>query len=69
MARIPIAAARVAKGMTQADLARKIGVSRELINILENNPSKMTPYYFYAILYVTGFNVDDIILPEGLILN
>ncbi len=69
MARIPIVAARVARGMTQADLARKLGVSREWINVLENNPSKMTPYYFYAILYVLGFSADDIILPEGLILN
>ena len=67
--KIPIAACRVAKGLTQAEMARKLGITPAWYNTIENDPSKMTLYFFYAILFITGFSVDDVILPEGLILN
>jgi putative transcriptional regulator len=55
MAKIPIQAARIAKGYTQESLAEKLGVSRETIVAWEKDPMKMKPYYLYAFLYITGF--------------
>lgn len=69
MARIPLKAARVANGWTQAELAKKLGVSRETVLAWEQNPEKMQPYHFYAFLHVTGFDACDIFMPEGFILN
>ena len=64
MAKIPIQAARIAKGYTQESLAEKLGVSRETIVAWEKDPMKMKPYYLYAFLYITGFSMDDILLSE-----
>lgn len=64
MQRITLAAARVTRGMTQAELANKMGVSRSIINKWETGKSKISTASLYAFCYVTGFKVDDIILPE-----
>lgn len=66
MARIPLAAARVAKGWTQSELAEKLCVSKQLVWEWENGKSKMKPVYLYAFCHISGFNVDDILLPEEL---
>ena len=63
MAKITIEAARVSKGFTQAEIAKKLGITPSWYNVIEKDPSKMAPYYFYAILYLTDFTADDIILP------
>ena len=64
MAKITIEAARVSKGYTQAEMAKKLGITPSWYNVIENDPSKMAPYHVYAILYLTGFKADDIILPK-----
>lgn len=65
MPRIPIAAARVANGWTQAEFAEKIGVSRDLVIHWEKGYTRVKPVYLHAICRVTGFSEDDLILPEG----
>ena len=64
MARISLKAARVAAGMTQKELAEKLGVSRESIVNWETGNTPMKIVYLYAFCHVTGFSEDDIILPE-----
>ena len=66
MAKSPIAAARVAKGLTQKDLADKLGVSSQLVWEWENTNKPIKPVYLYAICHVTGFSPDDILLPGEL---
>lgn len=64
LAKIPLRAARVAAGFTQAGLAEKIGVSRESIVNWETGKTKIRPVNLYAICNATGFTEDDILLPE-----
>ena len=64
MPKIPLVAARKANGMTQAELAEKMGVSRETVLAWENGKTTMKTAYFYLFCKVTGFSEDDIILPE-----
>lgn len=64
MAKSTLAGARISAGYTQESLAEKLGVSRALINKLENGKADMTPYYLYAFCHITGFSESDIILPE-----
>lgn len=66
MAKIPLAAARVAKGWTQKELADLMGVSAQLIWEWENGKREMRPVYLYAFCHLSGFSTDDISLPEKL---
>jgi DNA-binding XRE family transcriptional regulator len=63
MPKIPVKAARVAAKLTQEEMAKKLDITPSWYNVIERDPSKMAPYHFYAILYLTGFTADDIILP------
>lgn len=63
MPQITLAGARVSAGYTQAELAEKLGVSRDLIGKMEKGKIVVKPHYLYAICLITGFNPDDIILP------
>lgn len=64
MRKLPLVAVRAAVGLTQAGLADKIGVSRELVNDWEAGRTPVKKPYLYAICYVTGFSDEEIILPE-----
>ena len=64
MARITIAAARVTKGWTQQEMADKMGISRILLNNMENGKAEVKLPYLLAICYLTGFTPDDFILPD-----
>lgn len=64
MAKVTLAGARISAGYTQEGLAEKLGVSRALINKLENGKTEITPFYLYAICHITGFSESDIILPS-----
>ena len=64
MAKISMKAARVAAGLTQEQLADKMGVSRQSIHKWENGLSTIRTAYFFAFCRVTGFSEDDILLPE-----
>lgn len=61
--RITMAAARVNKGLTQEELAEKLGVTRSTYNSWETGKAVMKTAYFIAFCQVVGFGVDDIILP------
>ena len=64
MAKVTLAAARVAAGYSQEELANILGVSRVLVTNLETGKTKLKPFYLYAICHVTGFSESDILLPE-----
>lgn len=64
MPRIPIAAARVANGWTQAEFAEKLGVSRDLVIHWEKGKTTVKPVYLHAICRITGFDEEDLILPQ-----
>lgn len=64
MPRIPINAARVAAGLTQEQLAEKMGVSRSTVIDWETNERQMRIPYVKLFCQITGFDVDDLILPK-----
>lgn len=63
MAQIPLRAARVAKGLTQEELSKEMGVSRETVIDWENGKREMRTPYFRLFCLITGFEEDEIILP------
>lgn len=60
---ITLKAARVNSGHTQESLAEKLDIDRTTINAYETGRAKVTPMYLYALSSITGFDVDDFILP------
>lgn len=64
MKKIPLMAARVAAGITQGEMAEKLGVSRTQISKIERGLARPRTLYVYAYSHVTGFSVDDFLLPE-----
>lgn len=64
MAKITLAAARVNSGLTQEQMADKMGVSRTSIIQWETGKKEIRPVYLYAFCHITGFSEDDILLPE-----
>lgn len=61
---IHINAARVNAGMSQEELAHKMGVSRQTIIMWENNKREMSTAQLFMFCHLTGFSADDIILPK-----
>ncbi len=64
MAKITLEAARVNTGLTQAQLAEKMGVSRQSVIDWENGKREMRTPYLYLFCQLTGFSEDDILLPK-----
>lgn len=64
MRKISLKAARVASDMTQEKLAEKMGVTRQTVTLWELGKLKMSRRAFLAFCSVTGFNEDEIFLPE-----
>lgn len=64
MPKITLEAARVNAKLTQAELAKKMGVSRETVFAWENGKREMRAAYLCMFCSITGFDVRDIILPE-----
>ena len=62
--RITLAAARVNAGLSQEELAKKLGVSRMLVWQWENGKAPMKPAYLIAFCAITGFSESDIFLPD-----
>ena len=65
MKQISLAAARVNAGLTQEQLAKKLGVTRKSVQNWELGRSNIRKANFIAFCYVTGFDEDDIFLPVG----
>ena len=63
MRKVTIAGARVSCNMTQRELADKIGVSRETVLAWETGKRKIKTAYLRMICDVTGFDMDDFLLP------
>ncbi len=63
MGKVTIAGARVSRGMTQQQLADVLGISKNMLNQMENGKKKIRPAYIIAIGAVTGFDKEDFILP------
>ena len=64
MAKMTLAAARVNKGLTQEQLAKKMGVSRQSVIDWENGKRDMRTPYVYLFCQITGLSEDDILLPK-----
>jgi len=64
LAKLTLAAVRVNANYTQEKLADELGVSRKMVADWEAGKAEMRPAYLMAICYLTGFSVDDILLPE-----
>ena len=64
MAKITLEAARRNANLTQVELAEKMHVSKQSVFDWENGKRRMKPAYLYLFCSITGFNVDDILLPE-----
>ena len=64
MAKITLEAARVNTGLTQAQLANKMGVSRQSVIDWEGGKREMRTPYLYLFCQITGFSEDDILLPK-----
>ena len=64
MAKITLEAARVNSKLTQAQLAEKMGVSRQSVIDWESGKREMRTPYFILFCHITGFSEDDILLPE-----
>ena len=63
MVKITMEAARVNAGLTQQELADKMGVSRSTVINVENGYTEVKPIYLYAFCHVIGLSEDDILLP------
>ena len=63
MPKITMKAARVSAGLTQEEIAEKMGVSRSTVIDWENGKRQIKPAYLFLFCKITGFAEDDIILP------
>ena len=64
MVKITLEAARVNTGLTQEQLAEKMGVSRQSVIDWENGKREMRTPYLDLFCQLTGFSEDDILLPK-----
>ena len=63
MAKITMEAARVNAGLTQAELAEKMGVTRPYVNAVENGRMELKSWYLLAFCQLTNMDTADILLP------
>jgi len=64
MAKITLKAARVNSGLSQAEMAEKLGIDRTTVAKFETGEYPTRMLYVYAYSAVTGFSVDDFLLPN-----
>lgn len=64
LTKITLAAARVNRNLTQAELADMLGVSRLTVHEWENGKRAVRPINLYALCRVLDMSEDDILLPE-----
>lgn len=61
--RITMKAARVIAGLTQAELAEKMGISRDAVKNWECGITGISGKNLQRFCEITGFRADEIILP------
>lgn len=64
MPKITLRAARVNAGLSQNQLAEKIGVAPKTVQRWESGKSEIKPIYLYALCGATGMTPDDLQLPD-----
>ncbi len=64
MPKISLRAARVNAGLSQEEMARRLGVTREAVASWETGRVKIKDIHLYAICHVTGFAPEDLFLPD-----
>ena len=64
MPKITIAGARKNTGFTQEEFARKLGVSLAAVSKWENGKADIRFSHMKKISELTGFSLDDFILPK-----
>lgn len=64
MPKITMEAARVNAGMTQEQMAERLGVHRQTVLCWENGKRAINTAYLHLFCEIVGFSEDDIILPE-----
>ena len=64
MPKIHINAARINAGMSQEDLASRMGVSRQTVIAWEQNKREMTTPQVFMFCSITEFSSDGVILPQ-----
>ena len=60
MPKITLRAARINAGLTQDDMAERLGVSRGVVNEWECGRKPIRPAYVYAYCQLTGFSPGDL---------
>jgi len=61
---LSLKALRVNAGMTQQDVADRLGISRSLIIDLENGKEKEKEVYYYALAYLYKTDLDNMRIPS-----
>ena len=64
MPKITLKAARVNAGLTQGQMAERLGVSMRTVVAWETGAKQMRPGYVHAYADITGFQVNDFLLPK-----
>ena len=64
MPRITWEAARRNVGLSQEEMASKMGISRAFYSRIETGKVEIKPVYLYAFCQITGFSTNDIIMPS-----
>jgi len=57
-------ALRVNAGLTQQDVADRLGISRSLVIELENGEQKDKDVYYYALAYLYETDIDNMRIPS-----
>ena len=63
MAKVTLAGARVSAGLTQKELAEKMGVSRDSVIKWESGKTEIRTPNLILFCQMKGFDKDDILLP------
>jgi len=61
---LSLKALRVNAGLTQQDVADRLGISRSLVIELENGKEKDKDVYYYALAYLYQTDIDNIRIPS-----
>ena len=61
--KLTLKAARINAGMTQVDVAKKLGVSTRTVGAWENEKNKIRPVYVLALSALYNISTNDFIMP------